>query len=177
MNFESHPRYSELGKNNKILLLDPDEAIQLLYRDELSEEGYEVIPVTEAAQIIRYIEAYEPALLVMETGLYGRNGLRLLQDIRRAHPDLPVIVCTADASFKMEPNVQIADDVVLKGMSVLELKESIKNLLSFKSLVSSATASYPTGGDTPLKRIHKLDAKHPLPTTKPAPAIGHREEY
>lgn len=131
-------------KNNKVLLLDPDAAIQMLYRDELGEEGYEVIPVTETAQAIQSIEAQKPGLMVMEAGLYGRNGIRLLQDIRSAYPELPVILCTADPSFKMEPTALIADDVILKGMSVSELKQSVKNLLEFKTLVRSNRHDYPT---------------------------------
>lgn len=135
-------------KNNKILLLDPDEAIQMLYRDELGEEGYEVIPLTETGQVMQYIEIHQPSLMVMEAGLYGHNGLRLLQDIRNTYPELPVILCTADPSFKKAPTAHAADDVILKGMSVSELKQSVKNLLEFKTLVIAGRSSY-TIGDRP----------------------------
>mgnify|MGYP006301440583 CR=1 FL=1 len=127
------PYTSEWGwKDNKILLLDPDEAIQILYQDELREEGYEVIPVDQASHVLQDIQDQQPRLMVMEAGLYGRNGLRLLQDIRSAYPNLPVILCTADPSFKMEPTALLADDVVLKGMSVFKLKQSVKKLLKLK---------------------------------------------
>jgi len=144
MNFTSYTRHPEAWHSNTILLLDPDEVIQMLYRDELGGEGYEVIPVDETDQVMRYIETYQPILLVMEAGLYGRNGLRVLHDIRSAYPELPVIVCTADPSFKTEPMTLIADDVVLKGMSVSGLKQSVQNVLAFRNLIKR-TADYSTG--------------------------------
>ena len=156
MDFRSYRRHSEAWQENKILLLDPDEAIQMLYREELNEEGYEVIPVNETNQVIKYIETYEPTLLIMEAGLYGRNGLQVLQDIRAAHPELPVIVCTADPSFKTEPITSMADDVVLKGMSMTALKQSVHNILAFKRLIKGTDKTSPNKPDGPLS--HATDS-------------------
>jgi DNA-binding response OmpR family regulator len=160
MDVTSYGFHSEAWQNNTILLLDPDEAIQMLYRDELNEEGYEVIPVNETARVMKYIETYKPTLLIMETGLYGRNGLRVLQDIRTAHPELPVIVCTADPSFKAEPMTRIADEVVLKGMSTAELNQSIWNVLRFRALVRTEDTGYPLKLKSGLKQSRDIGA-HP----------------
>lgn len=146
MDVASYTRNPSPWINNKILLLEPDEVIQMLYRDELAEEGYEVIPVGKPGQVMQLIETLQPGLIVMEAGLYGCNGLGLLQDIRKVYPELPVILCTSDPSFRAEPMALAADDVVLKGMTVSELKQSVKNVLGFRSLIN-------TDGDSSTREI------------------------
>lgn len=136
MDVASYTRNPSPWINNKILLLEPDEVIQMLYRDELAEEGYEVISVSDTGQLMQLIETLQPGLIVMEAGLYGCNGLGLLQEIRKTYPELPVILCTSDPSFRTEPMALAADDVVLKGMTVSELKQSVKNVLGFRSLIN-----------------------------------------
>jgi DNA-binding NtrC family response regulator len=79
----------------------------------------------------------------MAVGPHGSSGLKLLQDIRNAHPDFPVIACTADASFRTEPNAQIADDVFPKGMNMAAFKWSIQNVLASRTLIDRAENDCP----------------------------------
>jgi two-component system response regulator (stage 0 sporulation protein F) len=117
------------GNMNRILVLDDDEAIRMLYADELYEEGYEVIASGDVLQVIQLIEQKRPDLIVMDIRLGKFNGLDLLQDIRNAYYDIPVILCTAYPAFQYDMKSIAADYFVIKSSNLTELKAKIKTAI------------------------------------------------
>jgi DNA-binding response OmpR family regulator len=111
---------------NKILVIDGDEAIRLLYADVLTEEGYEVITSGDGSQVIELIEQKRPDLILMEAVLGQYDGLDLLQDIRNAFYRMPVILCTAYSHFRYDVRSIAADHYVVKSSDLTELKVRIK---------------------------------------------------
>ena len=111
---------------NKILVIDGDEAIRLLYADELTEEGYEVITSGDGSQVMELIEQKRPDLIVMEVVLGQYDGLDLLQDIRNTFYRMPVILCTAYSHFRYDLRSIAADHYVVKSADLTELKVRIK---------------------------------------------------
>ena len=112
---------------NKILIVDKDETIRMLYANELEEEGYDVFTIDDCTEVMAVIGEKRPDLIVMETMLVKHNSLDLLQDIRNEHHDLPVILCGDYPSFEYDPKSVAADFYVVKSSSLKELKCRIKN--------------------------------------------------
>ena len=83
----------------KILLVDDEEHIRLLYAEELSEEGHKVFTVASGHNLLKRIEYLKPEAVVLDIRLADYNGLELLQEIRNHYHDQPVILCTADSRF------------------------------------------------------------------------------
>lgn len=111
---------------NRILVVDDDEAIRILYAEELAEEGYEVITNAGDSQIMTLIKEKEPDLIVMDIRLGNQNGLDILQDIRNQYYNLPVILCTAYVTYKYDLKSIAADYYVVKSSDLSELKAKIK---------------------------------------------------
>lgn len=111
---------------NKILIVDDDETIRMLYADELEEEGYDVFTIGDCTQVTAAIQENQPDLILMETRLDKYDGLDLLQDIRNRNHELPVILCTAYPVSKYDPRSVAADFYVVKSSSLKELKCRIK---------------------------------------------------
>jgi len=111
---------------NKILIVDDDETIQMLYADELEEEGYDVFTIGAWNEVMAVIQEKRPDLIVMETILGKYNSLDLLQDIRNKYQELPVILCTDYPAFKMDMKSIAADFYVVKSASLEELKGRIR---------------------------------------------------
>ncbi len=84
----------------KILLVDDEEYIRLLYSQELSEEGHRVTTLASGHNLLRRIDSIQPEVVVLDIRLVDYDGLELLQDIRNRHRDLPVILCTAYDTYK-----------------------------------------------------------------------------
>jgi DNA-binding response OmpR family regulator len=114
---------------NKILVIDDDQGIRMLYSDELTEEGYEVVTSGDASRVMEFIEKKSPDLVVMDIRLGERDGLDLLQDIRNTYDKLPVIICTAYPSFRQDMKSTAADYYVDKSSNLEELKLKIKMAL------------------------------------------------
>ncbi len=111
---------------NKILIVDDEEAIQILYAEELTEEGYKVITTGDGSRILEVIKQERPDLIVLDIILGEYSGLDLLEDIRNTYYNLPVILCTAYSTFKYDLRSIAADHYVIKSSDLTELKLKIK---------------------------------------------------
>ncbi len=109
----------------KILVVDDEEHIRLLYSEELSEAGYEVITAADGYKLIERIEQEKPDLVILDIKIVDYNGLDLLQEIRSKFYDLPVILCTAYDTFKEDIKSFAADSYVVKSFDLTELKKKI----------------------------------------------------
>jgi DNA-binding response OmpR family regulator len=113
----------------KILVMDDDSAVRMLYSEELTDEGYDVITCSDPTELTDLIEQKGPDLLLMDTRLDGCSGLDLLQSIRDRYSEMPVILCTAYPAFKYDIKSVAADDYVVKSSNLQELKDKIRNVL------------------------------------------------
>ena len=114
---------------HKILVVDSEEAIRLLYEDELTGEGYEVMGIGDGSRVIEMIEQQSPHVILMEIPLGKYNGFDLSLNIRNTYYNLPVILCTAFSRVKYDPRSMAADYCLLKGSNLRELKLRIKMAL------------------------------------------------
>jgi DNA-binding NtrC family response regulator len=113
----------------KILVVDDEEHIRLLYSEELSEAGYEVITAANGYKLIERIEKEKPDLVVLDIKMVDYNGLDLLQEIRNKFYNLPVILCTAYDTYKEDIKAIAADFYVIKSFDLTELKKKIARAL------------------------------------------------
>ena len=113
----------------KILVVDDEEHIRLLYSEELKEEGYDVITAEGGHGLLERIEQDKPNLVVLDIKMVDYDGLDLLQDIRNKFYDLPVILSTAYDPFKEDMKSIAADFYVVKSFDLTELKKKIQMAL------------------------------------------------
>jgi two-component system, response regulator, stage 0 sporulation protein F len=109
----------------KILVVDDEEHIRLLYSEELKEAGYEVITAESGYKLLERIDEEKPDLIILDIKMVDYNGLDLLQDIRNRFYDLPVILSTAYDTFKEDMKSIAADFYVVKSFDLTELKKKI----------------------------------------------------
>jgi DNA-binding response OmpR family regulator len=109
----------------KILVVDDEKHVRLLYSEELKEAGYEVIAAEGGYKLLERIEEERPDLVVLDIKMGDYNGLDILQDIRNNFHDLPVILSTAYDSFKEDMKLIATDFYVVKSFDLTELKNKI----------------------------------------------------
>lgn len=109
----------------KILVVDDEEHIRLLYAEELRDAGYEVITADSGYKLLERIEEEKPDLVILDIKMVDYDGLDLLQDIRTRFYDLPVILSTAYDTFKEDSKSIAADYYVVKSFDLTELKKKI----------------------------------------------------
>ena len=109
----------------KILVVDDEEHIRLLYSEELSEAGHEVVTAVDGYKLTERIDREKPDLVILDIKMIDYNGLDLLQEIRNKFYNLPVILCTAYDTFKDDIKSIAADFYVIKSFDLTELKKKI----------------------------------------------------
>lgn len=112
----------------KILVVDDEENIRLLLREELEDEGYEVLTAESGEQALELVKAERPDLVTLDIKMPGESGLMSLRKIREIDYDLPVILCTAYTSYKTYFSAVAADHYVVKSSDFEELKSKIREI-------------------------------------------------
>jgi len=115
---------------HRILVVDDEENIRLLYKGELEDEGYEVMIAGSGEEALTLFEKYQPDLVTLDIKMPGMGGLKTLEHIREKSLDIPVILCTAYGEFRRDFNSWASDAYLVKTSNLTELKSKIKCLLS-----------------------------------------------
>jgi DNA-binding response OmpR family regulator len=110
----------------KILIVDDEEGIRMLYSMELQDEGYDVLTLPDGKDLLTTVERERPDCVVLDIKMREYNGLDLLQQLRKKYYDMPVILNSAYSSFKVDLKAVAADYYVVKSSDLSELKDKLK---------------------------------------------------
>ncbi len=113
----------------KILVVDDEENIRLLYRDELTEEGYKVELAADGLDALAKIETFRPDLVTLDVKMPGIDGIEVLRRIRQKNRSLPVVLLTAFGEFRQDFNTWASDAYIVKSHDTAELKKTVGRLL------------------------------------------------
>jgi DNA-binding response OmpR family regulator len=113
-----------------VLVVDDEESIRFLYREELEDEGYRVITAADGEEALRKIGKEKPDLVTLDIRMPGMDGIEVLHKIREIDKEIPVIMSTAYGEYRNNFNVWSSDAYIVKTANLVELKDTIKRLLS-----------------------------------------------
>ena len=82
-----------------ILVADDDAAIRTVLNQALSRAGYEVRSTGNAATLWRWVSQGDGDLVITDVVMPDENAFDLVPRIRKARPDLPVIIMSAQNTF------------------------------------------------------------------------------
>ena len=82
-----------------ILVADDDAAIRTVLNQALSRVGHEVRVTSNAATLWRWIVAGEGDLVITDVVMPDENAFDMLPRIKKARPELPVVVMSAQNTF------------------------------------------------------------------------------
>jgi len=120
---------SDEEKKHTILVVDDEESVRLLYKEELEEEGYSVITAEDGEEAIRKVSLRRPDLITLDIRMPGMDGIEVLHRIREMDKDIPVIMSTAYGEYRHDFNIWASDAYVIKTANLEELKRNIRRLL------------------------------------------------
>ncbi|MBP7933173.1 MAG: sigma-54-dependent Fis family transcriptional regulator [Phycisphaerae bacterium] len=95
----------------RVLVVEDEQSLARAMSDALAEAGHEVQAVYLGEKVLGEVRAFEPQVMLLDVRLGGVNGLDLLDQIKRATPDIEVVVVTAYGS------VEVAVDAMKRGAS------------------------------------------------------------
>ena len=112
----------------KILVVDDEENIRLLYKEELTEEGYDVIVAEDGFKAIDIVKTTDVDIVVLDIKMPKIDGIETLRLLKEVKRDLPVILCSAYGEFKQDFCTWASDAYIVKSADLTELKSVIKNI-------------------------------------------------
>ncbi|RLA93634.1 MAG: response regulator [Deltaproteobacteria bacterium] len=122
------PKNSPISK--KILIVDDEEPIRMLYKSELEEEGYKIFLAANAHQALEIVEKESLDLVVLDIKMPGMDGIEAMQKIVGKKKEVPIIINSAYPHFKESFMTWVADEYVVKSSNLQELKDKIKQILN-----------------------------------------------
>ena len=112
----------------RILVVEDERTLAGFIEQSLLAEGYAVTVANDGEQGTSEALAGDYALVLLDVLLPGRNGLQVLDAIRAAKPELPVIMLTARGAIeqRVEGLDRGANDYVTKPFSFEELLARVR---------------------------------------------------
>jgi len=107
----------------RILVIEDEARIQAFVRRGLEAEGYGVVTAGDGRDGLSLARSGDWDLVVLDLLLPGISGLRVLQELHREQPQLPVVILSArgDLRTKLKGFELGATDYVAKPFSLDEL--------------------------------------------------------
>ncbi|MBI5234263.1 MAG: response regulator [Deltaproteobacteria bacterium] len=114
----------------RVLIVDDEEGIRLLYKEELEDAGWEVEVADSGESAMEMLKTSMVDLVVLDIKMSGMDGVEVLRKIKERWKGLPVVLCTAYPHYKHEFGTWACDAYVVKSSDLEELKNQVKNILS-----------------------------------------------
>ncbi|MEW6387096.1 MAG: sigma-54 dependent transcriptional regulator [Thermodesulfobacteriota bacterium] len=83
-----------------ILVVDDEPQILQTVAGILADEGFEVLTAPEGESALKLVAAGPPDLVLLDIALPGRDGLAVLQELKRQYAALPVVMISAYGSVE-----------------------------------------------------------------------------
>jgi two-component system copper resistance phosphate regulon response regulator CusR len=112
----------------RILVVEDEPRILAFVTRRLEAEGFTVEPAPDGAAALDAVGRARPDLVVLDLLLPGLDGLGVLRELQRQHPDLPVVIVSArsDLQTKLRGFGLGACDYVPKPFSFDELLARVR---------------------------------------------------
>src|SRR3972149_2802402 len=114
---------------DRVLIVDDDKNVRLVYKEVLSDAGYEVLEAESGKETFDILDHEPIDLVVLDIKLRAESGLDVLQGITKKFPKLPVILCSAYASYQDDYTSWLAESYVIKSTDPEELLREIDKVL------------------------------------------------
>ncbi|MDT4910272.1 MAG: two-component system, OmpR family, response regulator [Pseudonocardiales bacterium] len=115
----------------RVLVVDDEDNVTHLVSSALRFDGFETVTADSGPAALAAVAANDPDLIVLDVMMPGMDGLGVLQSLRSAGSQVPVIFLTARdaASDRIGGLRSGADDYVVKPFSIEELLARVHAVL------------------------------------------------
>src|SRR4030042_6413341 len=113
----------------KIMIVDDEENIRFLYKEELEEDGFMVELAQNGREALEKLPLFRPDLITLDIKMPVMDGIEALKRIRETERQIPIILCSAYGEYKQDITTWASDAYVVQCADLTELKTTIRQLL------------------------------------------------
>ena len=113
----------------KVLVVDDEESIRILYREEIEDMGYAVTAVQDGAAALAAVEKDHFDLVTLDMRMKGMDGIETLRKLKEKDTSLPIIISSAYEEYKNDFGSWCSEAYIVKSADTSALRETIKKIL------------------------------------------------
>lgn len=117
----------------RVMVIDDEANLRLLYRHELGSEGYDVILTESEAEALVKLEQEKIDAVVLDLRLWDHWGIDLLDEILAKQRHVPIIINTAYGQLRNNFHLWGADAFVTKSSDLSELKAVLARVMASRN--------------------------------------------
>ena len=136
-------------KDMKVLLVDDEEEFVKALAERLKMRDLRSDTVLDGEEALSYVEDQEPDVMVLDLKMPGIDGMEVLRQVRKAYPNIQVIILTGHGSEKDEEEAKRlgAFDYLEKPVNLDVLVKKMKAAYRRKMEDTMVAATFAEAGD------------------------------
>jgi DNA-binding NtrC family response regulator len=117
--------------HERILIVDDEENVLVLFKRVLAKEGYQVECASSAYEALDRLENNSFNLVLTDLKMDGMDGIDLVRKSKAVNPALPFIMITAYGTIQaaMRAGQEGVENFLVKPVDIEELKLAVKKAL------------------------------------------------
>ena len=126
----------ESMSHEEILVVDDEKNIRGSLEGILKDEGYRVRAAATGEELLKHVGQAVPDLVILDVWLPGMDGLQALEELKRLHPELPVIMISGHSTVEaaVKATKLGAYDFIEKPLSLEKTVLAVRNALDRQRL-------------------------------------------
>ncbi|MGO9614332.1 MAG: endopeptidase La [Dissulfurispiraceae bacterium] len=131
------------NKKPRVMVVDDEDVARKNLVHILSKENYDVIPAADGNEALQKLASTEFDVVVTDLRMPGIDGMELLENIRKHHPDTRVIMVTGHAtvSSAVEAMKEGAFYYITKPFKLDEVRSTVKNAVEKRASMECVRGS------------------------------------
>ena len=136
-------------KDMKVLLVDDGEEFVKALAERLKMRDLRSDTVLDGEEALSYVEDQEPDVMVLDLKMPGIDGMEVLRQVRKAYPNIQVIILTGHGTEKHEEEAKRlgAFDYLEKPVNLDVLVKKMKAAYKRKLEDTMVAATFAEAGD------------------------------
>jgi DNA-binding NtrC family response regulator len=117
--------------HERILIVDDEENVLVLFKRVLAKEGYQVECASSAYEALNRLENNSFNLVLTDLKMDGMDGIDLVRKSKAVNPTVPFIMITAYGTIQaaMTAANEGVENFLVKPIDIAELKLAVKKAL------------------------------------------------
>ena len=132
----------------KVLIVDDDPSIRLMFKEMLETEGYKTVIAADGMQAIRFARSMEPDLILLDINMPAGSGEMVYSTLKNmiTTSSIPIVIISGESPERIEKlvtdkGIQV-DDILLKPVDYTVFMDKIS------SIFEKTSKSYKKSGKT-----------------------------
>ncbi len=122
-----------------LLLVDDETEFVVTLAERLALRNFKPTCVFNGAEALRFIATRTPDVMLLDLKMPGIDGMQVLRQVRKSHPEIPVIILTGHGSEKDEADARRigAFEYLSKPVDIRTLTEYIQRAYGHRKVMAA----------------------------------------